>query len=151
MRQPVRRIACLGFFIVLFSCKPRTQTPRDNARVYVDQRPPTAKDIITAAIASQSVPLSVSPSCGNIGTEPTDATIGRYLAGFLPELKKSNGQNWIATSVQPATVAGEAVWTSRVAIRHVEGDDRWGWGVRFNVRQSDGLVLANSFTCIGAG
>jgi hypothetical protein len=47
--------------------------------------------------------------------------------------------------------SGEAVSVCTLTLRHQDGDDRWGWGVRFHVRASDGLVLAESFTCIGAG
>ena len=39
----------------------------------------------------------------------------------------------------------------RLTLRHVDGDDRWGWGVQFHVRKSDGMVFADSFTCTGAG
>jgi hypothetical protein len=36
-------------------------------------------------------------------------------------------------------------------LRHEDGDDRWGWGIQFHVRSSDGLVLADSFSCLGSG
>jgi hypothetical protein len=75
--------------------------------------------LIEAVLASHQVSLKVSPTCNNVGTEPSDATIGRYLAGFLAEMQ--------------------------------DGDDVWSWGVRFKVRQSDGLVLPDSFECTGAG
>src|SRR5262249_30090997 len=42
------------------------------AAFHVAHRPPSAKDVIDAVIASASVPLSVSPTCANVGTEPTD-------------------------------------------------------------------------------
>ena len=120
--------------------------------VHVAHRPPTAKDIIDAVIASGGVSLNVSPTCRNVGTESTDATIGRYLAGFMAELSAPDKQNWIETNVEPGTSAtGEPVSVCRLTLRHVDGDDRWGWGVQFHVRQSDGLVLADSFTCTGAG
>jgi hypothetical protein len=120
--------------------------------VRVAHQPPTAKDVIDAVIASASVPLSVSPTCSNVGTEPSDATIGRYLAGFLAELSSPNKKNWIETKVEPGrSAAGEPVSICTLTLRHEDGDDRWGWGVRFHVRSSDGLVLANSFTCTGAG
>ena len=103
-------------------------------------------------IASGSVPLSVSPTCASAGTEPSDATLGRYLAGFLAELSSPEKKNWIETKIEPGrSAAGEAVSICTLTLRHQDGDDRWGWGVRFHVRSSDGLVLANSFVCTGAG
>jgi hypothetical protein len=122
------------------------------AAVHVAHRPPSAKDVIDAAIASGSVRLSVSPTCKNVGTEPSDATIGRYLAGFLAELSSPKKKNWVETKVEPGrSVDGEPVSICTLTLRHEDGDDRWGWGVRFHVRTSDGLVLTNSFTCTGAG
>jgi hypothetical protein len=120
--------------------------------VHVAHQPPSAKDVIDAVIASSGVRLGVSPTCHNVGTEPSDATIGRYLAGFMAELSSPDKQNWIETQVEPGRSAkGEPVSICRMTLRHVDGDDRWGWGVQFQVRTSDGLVLADSFTCVGAG
>jgi hypothetical protein len=121
-------------------------------QVHVRHQPPTVKDVIDAAIESGRVPLSVSPTCANAGTEPSDATIGRYLAGFLAELSSPAKKNWIDTRIEPGwSRAGEAVSICTLMIRHEDGDDRWGWGIRFQVRSTDGLVLADSFTCVGAG
>lgn len=120
--------------------------------VRIAHLPPTAKDVIDAAIASGNVPLSVSPTCAHVGTEPGDATIGRYLAGFLAELSSPSKKNWIETNVAPGhSAAGEDVSVCRLTLRHEDGDDRWGWGVQFEVRTRDGVVLPQSFTCLGAG
>ena len=132
---------------------PAAEQPAGRAPVVrVSRTPPTAKDVIDAVIASASVPLNISPTCSNVGTEPTDATIGRYLAGFLAELTSPQGKNWLETKVEAGRSAdGEPVSVCTLIVRHQDGDDRWGWGVRFHVRSSDGLVLPNSFTCVGAG
>ena len=120
--------------------------------VHVVHRPPSSKDVIDAVIASGGVPLTVSPTCANVGTEPSDATVGRYLAGFLAELSSPDRKNWIETHVEPGrSDSGDPVSVCTFTIRHEDGDDRWGWGVRFEVRSSDGLVLQDSFTCTGAG
>jgi hypothetical protein len=122
------------------------------APVRIAHLPPTAKDIIDAAIASGGVPLSVSPTCANVGTEPSDATIGRYLAGFLAELSSPSKKNWIETkNVGGRSANGEEVSICSLILRHEDGDDRWGWGVQFQVRTSDRVVLPESFTCLGAG
>jgi hypothetical protein len=122
------------------------------ADVRIAKMPPSAKDVIDAALASARVPLKNATHCASAGTEPADATIGRYLAGFLAELSAPDKKNWIETTVEPGrSTAGEPVSICTLMLRHQDGDDRWGWGVRFQVRSSDGLVLASSFSCVGAG
>jgi hypothetical protein len=122
------------------------------AQVVVAHRPPTGKDVIDALLASAAVDLAVSPTCNNVGTEPADRTIGRYLAGFLAEMSREDARNWIETSVEPGPAgAAEPIWHCRVTLRHRDNVDRWGWGVAFDVRQRDGVVMENSFTCTGAG
>ena len=118
----------------------------------IAHRPPTGKDVIDAVLASARVELAVSPTCSNVGTEPGDRTIGRYLAGFMAEMSRDDARNWIETSVE-AGPAGEAepVWVCRLTLRHRDDLDRWGWGVAFRVRQRDGVVLESSFVCTGAG
>lgn len=122
------------------------------AQVVVAHRPPTGKDVIDALLASASVDLAVSPTCSNVGTEPADRTIGRYLAGFMAEMSREDARNWIETSVEPGPDGlAEPVWRCRVTLRHRDNVDRWGWGVAFDVRQRDGAVLPKSFVCTGAG
>jgi hypothetical protein len=118
----------------------------------VAHRPPTRKDVIEAVLASQAVKLTVHPACAGVGTEATDTTIGGYLSGFLAELEDGNAKNWLETKVVDAqTAAGAAVWRCELTIRHAAGEDEWGWGVRFDVRQDDGRVVLDSFVCTGAG
>ena len=120
--------------------------------VHVAHQPPTAKDVIDAAIASADVPLSVSSTCANAGTEAADRTIGRYLAGFMAQMQSPEKKNWIETTIEPGkSDKGEPGSLCTLTLRHEDGDDRWGWGVRFFVRTSDGMVLQQSFTCVGAG
>ena len=120
--------------------------------VRIAHQPPTAKDVIDAVIGSANLPLTVSDTCRNVGTETSDATIGRYLAGFLAEMSSPGKKNWIETKIEPGkSAAGEAGSLCTLTLRHEDGDDRWGWGVRFFVRSSDGVVFPNSFTCVGAG
>jgi hypothetical protein len=132
---------------------PRTSDQnRGSAAVHVAHQPPTAKDVIDAAIASGSIPLSVSPACANVGTESSDRTIGRYLAGFLAQMQSPDKKNWIETTIEPGkSDKGDPVSICTLTLRHEDADDRWGWGIRFLVRRSDGEVLRNSFTCVGAG
>jgi len=162
-------IRCAGLAVAaaaLVACgSPRTSGPASGVllkslravdvqppEIHIAHRPPMPKDVIEAVIASGNVPLTVSASCRNAGTEPSDATIGRYLAGFLAEMSSPDKKNWIETSIEPGkSDAGEPGSMCTLTLRHEDGDDRWGWGVRFFVRSSDGLVLSSSFACVGAG
>jgi hypothetical protein len=146
--------------VALASCSPRTDTvapavsvaAATPAGVRIARQPPSPKDVIDAVIASGNVALKTSPTCANVGTEPSDATIGRYLAGFLAELSAPDKKNWIETKIEAGRSAtGEPVSICTLTLRHEDGDDRWGWGVQFKVRSADGLVLNDSFVCVGAG
>ena len=154
----MRRLSVAAAFFAAASCAaapdaappaPAGQAP---PAVRVAHLPPTAKDVIDAALASSGVALKASAHCSNAGTEPTDDTIGRYLAGFLAELNAPGKKNWIETKVEPSrSASGESAFLCTLMLRHEDGDDRWGWGVRFHVRASDGLVITGSFECVGAG
>ena len=118
----------------------------------VRHRPPDRKDVIEAVMASHDVPLSVHSSCSNIGTTPGNATVGAYLSGFMAELSKPDQKNWLDTKVvSDKDAKGNAVWRSDLTIRHAAGEDEWGWGVRFDISQSDGRVVPGSFVCTGGG
>jgi len=122
------------------------------AEIRISRLPPQPKDIIEALLRSSEVSLAVDSSCSGVGSEASDKTIGRYVSGLLAEQSKPQGRNWIETTIDPGkSAAGEDVWRSHVVIRHVDGDDRWGWGVEFLVRQRDGVVLQDSFRCTGGG
>ena len=153
--------ACVLAAAVITSCsrppdapppQPAAATPPAAIEIRVAHVPPSSKDVIDAVMASGAVRLKDSINCTNVGTEPTDETIGRYLAGFLAELSAPDKKNWIETKVEPGrSAAGEPVSICTLTLRHEDGDDRWGWGVQFKVRSSDRLVLADSFACVGAG
>jgi len=131
---------------------PHPTSPSATAAFVVSHRPPTGKDVIDAVLASAAVELAVSSTCNNVGTEPTDRTLGRYLAGFMAEMARDDASNWIETEVAQGVAAdGQAVWICKLTLRHRDPVDRWGWGVMFHVRQRDGAVLDRSFTCTGAG
>lgn len=142
----MKRALVLYVCLALVSCR-----PSDPARVIKLQHlPPTAKDVIDAAMASSQTPMSDS-SCKGFGTEPTDKTIGRYLAGYLAELSSQDARNAVTTSIEPGKDGDQSVYICRVMIRHAQGEDIWSWGIQFTVRQSDGTVLPQSFQCVGAG
>ena len=122
----------------------------DQAVVKVAHLPPTAKDVVEAALASAHMPLQ-DESCKTAGTEAGDRTIGRYLSGFLAELSNQNARNAITTSVQPQNAGGEDVYICRLMIRHADGEDIWSWGLEFAVKSKDGTVIRTSYRCLGAG
>jgi hypothetical protein len=106
---------------------------------------------LEALFANLDVKLSAHASCSGVGTEPDDETVGDYLAGFIAEFTADPSRNWVDTSVASASAASEPVWRSDVMLRHSASEDEWGWGVRFDIRKADGLVVRDSFQCLGAG
>jgi len=108
--------------------------------------PPSSKDVVLAALQSASVPLAVHESCRNVGTQPTDSTLGQYLAGFVAALNPDSGTNGVVTSTRE-TADG---WLCRVMIQRRAGEEVWSWGLEFEVDKS-GLLKPESYRCIGAG
>jgi hypothetical protein len=106
--------------------------------------------VIEVVLQVSQAPLSDS-SCAGYGTERTDKTIGRYLAGYLAELSSQDARNAVTTSIEPRTESGQAVYRCRLMIRHAQGEDVWSWGIEFTAQQSDGMVSVNSLKCLGAG
>jgi hypothetical protein len=87
-----------------------------------------------------------------VGTDADDQTIGDYVSGFLAEFERGESRNWIDTKVESAASAsGEPTWRADVMLHHAAGDDEWGWGVRFDLRRTDGRVVRESFQCLGGG
>lgn len=114
---------------------------------------PAAKEAIALVFSNSGVRLDSDPSCAGVGTSPGDSSIGDFLAGFLAEqIGDGPGKNWIDASCKDAQ-AGQAPsgWECQVLVRRVNGEERWGWGVRFLVRSADRKAVPSSFRCIGAG
>jgi hypothetical protein len=143
----VSRLPAIGCLLLLAACRSPEQS---QAPLKLAHLPPTPKDIIDATFALSARPLS-DATCKGSGTEQSDSTIGRYLAGYLAELSSQDSRNAVTTSVERATEDGEAVYHCRVMIRHAQGEDVWSWGIEFTARQSDGVVKQSPVRCIGAG
>ena len=142
----------LAAVMITAACIVACQRPSEHSAFTVRSKPPERKDIIQAVMASHDVPLSVSPTCANVGTQPGDTTIGAYLSGFLSALEGADAKNSLETRISEAKdPSGSAVWRCELTIRHSAGEDEWGWGVRFDIAQGDGRVRRESFTCIGGG
>ena len=131
--------------LCLCGCSP-AKPPTADQLIRVAHLPPTSKDLIEVVLRSSAVPLSIDRSCQGVGSDFNDKTIGRYISGLLAQQGTPQGKNWIQTTI---VNSDPEVWQCRVIIRHVDGDDRWGWGVQFSVRRHDGVVLGNSYKCIG--
>lgn len=153
-----RRSRSFGALVVvmLMGCRQGAKTtapsPDPTSEIRIGRLPPKPKDVVEALLRSSEVSLSVDSSCDGVGSDFGDRTIGRYVSGLLAEQSEPKGKNWIETTIDPdKDAAGEDIWRCHVVIRHVDGDDRWGWGVQFAVRQKDGVVLRNSYRCTGGG
>jgi hypothetical protein len=131
---------------------PDASKPAKAAVIYSPDVPPTRKQVLRALLDSQDVGLSTDSSCSGVGTEPGDANIGDYISGFLAEQNSDKGKNWLEIVTKSAPAQGaEPVWHCDVVIRHIDGDDRWGWGVSFLMKARDHSVIRSSFRCTGSG
>lgn len=129
------------------SLPPPAASPSDAPSVIrAKNSPPSPKDVINAAFESAEVPLSTHESCRNVGTDPTDSTLGHYLSGFAAELDPKNGKNGLVTSVQETTSG----WVCRMMIQRRAGEEVWSWGVEFEFGK-DSILKPDSYRCVGAG
>jgi hypothetical protein len=147
-------------FVVLVACKEAAKeqpqkaapTAEKAAKTYAAEAAPTHKEVLRALLRIQDVGLAGIPSCSGAGTEPTDVNIGDYISGFMAEQDSSTGGNSIEVSAKDEETADhEHAWRGAVVIRHLDGDDRWGWGVSFLMRPTDHSVIRESVQCTGAG
>lgn len=136
-----------GFALACDSPRPPAGAPSIAPLVIrAKARPPSPKDVINAAFESAAVPLAAHDSCRNVGTEPTDSTLGHYLSGFAAELDPDDGKNGLVTSVEE-TASG---WVCRLMIQRRAGEEVWSWGIEFEFGK-DGILKPDSYRCVGAG
>lgn len=114
---------------------------------------PTKKEILHYVIQNQDVSLASIPSCKNGETDLKDPTLGGYVSTYLAEHTNRSGQNfWLVTSAPEKALSKEGpVWNCDAKICRRDGEEVWAWGVTFQVRASDRMVLRDSFRCTGAG
>lgn len=107
------------------------------------------KEILYLLMQSHDVPLSVDPSCKNVGTEGKDKTIGEFISGFWVYHRNKTGKNWIA--VQSKSLDKNRC-QAKVEIYRKHGDEIiGGWGVSFIVDNASGKPDRASFKCVGSG
>jgi hypothetical protein len=130
-----------------------TQAASQNVATAFDPNvAPSHKEILRALLKSQDVSLAIDPSCSGVGTSSKDVDLGDYISGLLAEQGTKQGSNWIEVSAKRDQSADHAgVWRCDVVIRHLDGDNRWGWGVSFLMRGKDHAAVQGSFSCTGAG
>ena len=119
----------------------------------VSKAAPTSKEAMRMLLSLRDLPLKPVPGCATAGTALGDQDLGDYVSGWLSELKEGKGSNWIDFSSAEEEIAGERGrgWRCTIYFRHVDGDDRWGWGVSFVVRGADRTPILDSVRCVGAG
>lgn len=110
---------------------------------------PDTKVLWQLVFRHHALPLAAARHCRGAGTAPADTTLGDYLSGFLAQLDEP-GDNRIRGQ---CTEAGNGRWHCELTIGHVAADseNRWRWGVRFDVRQAGQTLLPETLSCIGAG
>lgn len=150
MRWPMIAIAL--FFVgwaSLFAaagCTPTgAQAPPD---VYVRHLPPTAADVMEAAVRMHRIDHTVDGSCYNIG-HWFDRTLGRQMA-YLIEGLEAGKRGWVEIRTAPRRAPSGWYWRAMVLFHlDMDGPDPFVFGADFLIRQSDGLVVPSSFMCPG--
>ena len=142
---------CLWAFIPL-NGRDSLSLAQQKSEARKGENAPTRKEILRLLFTLQDTPLKAGESCAEAGTSLKDHDLGDYMSGWLAELKRGRGSNWITAEATPATVEnGVPGWKYVVMFRHVDGEERWGWGVSVLVRASDRSPVRDSITCVGAG
>lgn len=154
-------LSCAVALLACLACAPGVGRERNGAppaatgaaKRFDPRVPPTRKEILQALLACRDLELAADSSCIGVGTDFGDRTIGDYVSGFLAEFSDGPGRSWIETTAEPAELAppSKPAWQCRAILRHVDGDDRWGWGVAFRILARDHSLVAGSIRCIGAG
>lgn len=111
--------------------------------------PPDTGTLWKLVFRHHLLPLATARHCRGAGTSLADATLGDYLGGFLAQLDEP-GDNRIRSQCKPAN---SGRWQCELTISHAAADseNRWRWGVRFDVRITDQTLLPETLICIGAG
>ena len=131
-------------FVFVFGC---------NGPKSVSKAAPTSKEAVRLLLSLRDFPLKAQPTCATAGTGRSDTDMGDYISGWMSELKEGKGSNWIDVSTKEEDIPKEhdRGWRCTIYFRHVDGDDRWGWGVSFVVRGADRTPILESVQCLGAG
>ena len=142
--MPRRSITLLPLLVASCVAGP----PDPGPQVRVSHRPPDRTDILEALILSEAVSLAADPQCGWT-PDVAGRTLGRYLAGLLTGpyevYADEPGVNWIEIATVSEEEGAGALWRSRVLIH---AGEREAQGLEFLIRQSDGLMLGDTFRCV---
>ncbi len=108
---------------------------------------PDREDMIEVLLRSESVPMSVHPSCREVGDRFEVVTIGGYIASLLFS-QTEGGKNWVDVTIMPDTSPLGEVWRATITFHsggsYLDDEDR----VEFLVLQSGGRVVPSSFRCM---
>jgi len=143
-----------------------------------NDRVPSNKEILTIVFSLSPEKLSSQLFCNNVGTSFEDSTIGQYLSGFWEAHADTCGENFIKTEIisiskdsaseyieyimnpEKSTLSrkknpriSEDLWQVdfQICKRCDRDNERWCWGIRFLMKQSDHTVIPGTVWCIGAG
>ncbi len=105
---------------------------------------PSETVVLEALFRGASPPLSVHPLCEELTGAAGSRTMARYIAAILAE-HGPNTANWL--DVQASAREGLDYWEVNFLPLSGTEEDPQLWGLEFRIRQSDGMVLPDSFRC----
>lgn len=148
MLIPSAHAAVLLIALVLCGCASDLQGAKAHD-IRVRHLPPTRADIIEAAIRMQEEPLQRHEWCTGLVDDTKPQTLGRYLASLV-SWQEQGDVNFVDVEIIPREAPDGKLWQATVMFPTGDGGEAYAnYGVMFMIRQSDGLVLANSFVCPG--
>jgi hypothetical protein len=117
-----------------------------------DAGPPSARQLLNLVLDSRDVPRTVDVTCATVGSQPTDRTLGDYIATLLTEYTRPEGRNWITAACKPAPAndTSGAAWHCEVTFHREHGEDSWERGLFFRLTAGH-KVIAGSYMCTGGG
>lgn len=125
----------------------------DQSKQEAQKEAPPAKEIVQLLLQHLDLPLAIHPSCSGVGSDFDDKTLRDFLSGLIANQTGPQGRNWVETFAVAKNEEAEKdrLWECTVIFRRQNGEEEWGWGVRFSIKALDRSFVMESVRCLGSG
>ena len=105
---------------------------------------PSETYVLEALFRGASTPLSVHPLCEELTGQAGSRTMARYIAAILAEHGPDTAN---LIDVQASEREGPNRWEVTFLPLSGTEEDPQLWGLEFDIRESDGIAIPESFRC----
>ena len=105
---------------------------------------PSETYVLEALFRGASTPLSVHPLCEELTGQAGSRTMARYIAAILAEHGPDTANS---IDVQASEREGPNRWEVTFLPLSGTEEDPQLWGLEFDIRESDGIAIPESFRC----